>query len=87
MVYGILEMEEEPGKWGLRGSYPLRQKHICHSAVLYSSVLKFLKYDVNAWKYIEPDDWNLWRRMKEADAKIGFLCKVVGKHYQELRLV
>jgi glycosyltransferase involved in cell wall biosynthesis len=87
MVYGILQMEVGPGKWAACGSYPLSYTHICHSAVLYSSVLKFLKYDVNAWKYAEADDWNLWRRMKEAGAKIGFLDKVVGKHYQEfLRL-
>jgi hypothetical protein len=83
MVYGILQWEVERGKWVPCGSYPLRHMHICHSAVLYSSVLKFLKYDVNAWKYSQPDDWNLWRRMKEAGAKIGFLDRVVGKHYQE----
>ena len=83
MVYGILQMEMKPGEWVGCGSYPLKYKNICHSAVLYNSALKFLKYNVNAWKYVEPDDWNLWRRMKEAGAQIGFLDKVVGKHYQE----
>jgi glycosyltransferase involved in cell wall biosynthesis len=83
MVYGILQMELEFGKWVECGSYPLRYKHICHSAVLYNSSLKFLKYNVNAWKYVEPDDWNLWRRIEEAGAKIGFLNEVVGKHHQE----
>ena len=37
----------------------------------------------DCWKYVEPNDWNMWRRMKEADVKIGFLDKVVGKHYKE----
>jgi hypothetical protein len=84
MVYGIAQMEMEPGKWVDCGSSPLRYKHICHLSVLYSSILKFFRYDVNAWKYVEPDDWNLWRRMKEAGVRIGFLNHVVGKHYLEL---
>ena len=52
-------------------------------SVLYHSKLKFFKYDINAWKYAEPDDWNMWRRMKEAGVRIGFTDKTVGKHYLE----
>lgn len=83
MVYGLIEMEEEPGKWVNCGSYPLKMDNICHNSVLYHSRLKFLKYNVNAWKCKEPDDWNLWRRMEEAGVKIGFINRVVGKHYRE----
>jgi hypothetical protein len=28
-------------------------------------------------------NWNMWRRMKEAGVRIGFIDKVVGKHYLE----
>ena len=45
--------------------------------------IKFFKYDINAWKYAEPADWNMWRRMKKAGVRIGFLNKVVEKHYLE----
>lgn len=83
MVYGIVEMEREPGKWKNLGSYPLKCGGICHLSVLYHSKLKFFKYDINAWKYGEPDDWNMWRRMKEAGVRIGFTDKNVGKHYLE----
>lgn len=83
MVYGIVEMEVKPGKWINLGSYPLRHGRICHLSVLYHSKLKFLKHDINAWKYEEPGDWNIWRRMKEAGVRIGFVNKVVGKHYLE----
>jgi glycosyltransferase involved in cell wall biosynthesis len=85
MVYGKVQMEMERGKWINCGSWPLKYKNICHQAVLYHSRLNFLRYDVNAWKYNEPDDWNLWRRMKEAGVNVGFLDKVVGVHYKELR--
>lgn len=83
MVYGIVQMEKEPGKWINLGSYPLKYAGICHLSVLYHSKLKFFKYDINAWKYGEPADWNMWRRMKEAGVRIGFVNKVVGKHYLE----
>jgi glycosyltransferase involved in cell wall biosynthesis len=83
MVYGITQMEIKPGKWVNVGLYPPECGHICHLSVLYHSKLKFFKYDINAWKYGEPADWNLWRRMKEAGVKIGFVNNVVGRHYKE----
>ena len=85
MVYGKVQMEKEPGKWINCGIWPLKYKNICHQGVLYHSRLRFLKYDVNAWKYNEPDDWNLVRRMREAGVKMGFLDKVVAIHYTEYR--
>jgi len=83
MVYGIVRMEREPQKWINLGSYPLKCGKISTLSVLYRSKLNFFKYDINAWKYLEPSDWNMWRRMKEAGVRIGFINKIVGKHYLE----
>ncbi|MGC8913894.1 MAG: hypothetical protein ACP5LE_08260, partial [Thermoplasmata archaeon] len=83
MVYGVVQMEKRDGEWVNIGSYPPKCGGICHLAVLYHSKLKFFKYDINSWKYGEPADWNMWRRMKEAGVRIGFINKVVGKHYLE----
>jgi SAM-dependent methyltransferase len=85
LVYGIIEMEITPGKWAHVGSYPPKLAHICRLSALYDSKLRFFKYDIKAWKYEEPGDWNLWRRMKEAGVKIGFVDRVVGRHYLEGR--
>jgi hypothetical protein len=83
MVYGVVQMEIEPGKWSNLGSYPLEWGHISRMASLYHSRLKFFKYDTQAWKNEEPADWNLWRHMKEAGVRIGFVNAVVGRHYLE----
>lgn len=83
MVYGKVLWEIRPEEWIELGAYPPRCGRISHLAVLYSARLKFFKYDLNAWRYGEPGDWNMWRRMKEAGVKIGFADKVVGKHYLE----
>ncbi len=81
MVYGVVEMETGPGGWMNLGAYPPKCGTIGHLAVLYHARLKFFKYDINAWKYGEPADWNMWRRMKEAGVRMGFVNRVVGKHY------
>jgi glycosyltransferase involved in cell wall biosynthesis len=83
MVYGIIQMETENGKWINVGSYPLKYERICHLSVLYHKELKFFKYDINAWQSGKAADWHLWRRMKEAGVRIGFLNRVVGKHFLE----
>ena len=56
MVYGKMQMETKPNVWDEVGSYPLECGRICHSSVLYSSRLKFFRYDLNSWKFLEPDD-------------------------------
>ncbi len=81
MVYGKVKYEAKPDEWIEVGSYPLTFGAISHISVLYSSKLKFMKYDTDCWKYGEPADWNMWRRMKEAGARIGFLNKVVGRYH------
>ena len=83
LVYGKVDMELEPKKWVELGCYPLQINNISRMSVLYSSILKFINYDINCWKYREPLDWNMWRRMQEAGAKIGFINQIVGKHYLE----
>jgi glycosyltransferase involved in cell wall biosynthesis len=83
LVYGAALMEKTQGKWERIGSYPLTNGSICHLSAMYSSTLKFFKYDINAWKYLEPNDANLWRRMQEAGVSTGFIDRIIGKHYEE----
>lgn len=81
--YGAMDMELQPGQWYPIGSWPLRHGQICHGSLIYSSALKFLRYDIDAWRRNEPGDWNLWRRMRDAGARVGFVDRVVGRHYLE----
>ena len=82
MVYGKVMFENRPNEWIELGSYPLAFGKLCHISVMYSSRLKF-KYSVDSWKYGEPADWNMWRRMREAGVRIGFVSRVVGRYYLE----
>jgi hypothetical protein len=80
-VYGRVEIEAAPNQWVIIGSYPPRCGQMTNIGVLYNSRLRFFGYDVLAWKYAEPDDWNLFRRMIEAGVRVGFIDEVVGRAY------
>ena len=83
MVYGKVKREITPGEWNEVGSYPLQNGCISLMSVLYHSRLNFIEWSPECWKYREPTDWNLWRRIEEAEARIGFLDEIVGTHYIE----
>src|SRR5262245_53276010 len=82
-AYGIMEMEVRPDVWKPVGSYPPHLGHICNASVLYATHLRFMTYDPEAWRLDEPGDWNLWKRMWGAGVRIGFVDRIVGRHYAE----
>jgi hypothetical protein len=85
LVYGQSLMEKGDGSWGLVGDWPPRLGGLCHGSVLYAADLRFFHYDPDAWRLMEPGDWNLWRRMLEAGVRMGNLEHVVYRHYLEAR--
>jgi hypothetical protein len=58
-----------------------RHGEISHGSVLYSSGLRFFRHSNTSWKRYEPGDWNLWRRMKAAGVRIGWLDELTYIHY------
>ncbi len=84
-AYGQADMEVAPGRWEVVGSWPLRQGAIIHAAVLYSSRLLGFRHAIDAWRINQPGDWNLWRRMQRCGVRMGFLERVVCRHYLEAR--
>jgi glycosyltransferase involved in cell wall biosynthesis len=84
-AYGVMMMEMEPGVWQPVGSYPPECGRICNASVLYGAHLRFFRYDLDAWRLREPNDWNLWKRMWGAGVRMEFVDRVVGKHFQEHR--
>jgi len=86
-AYGIAETEVHPGEWTPIGGWPLRVGGIVHSAVLYWSPLRVFEHAVDAWRVHEAADWNMWRRMRAAGVAMGFVDRVVCRHYLERREV
>jgi len=82
MVYGRVRMEHPVGSWTEVGEWPPGHTGLCHDAALYSARLGF-RYDPFCWVEGEPGDWNLWKRMKGAEVRMGFLEQLVGHHFAE----
>jgi len=82
-VWSKAAMEIEAGTWAEVGRVPLAWGGITHGSVLYAGALRFFRHNENSWKLAEPGDWNLWRRMKAAGVKMGFVNQVTYRHYLE----
>jgi glycosyltransferase involved in cell wall biosynthesis len=85
-VYGDTAVLRRDGTWGVLGSWPPRHGGLTHGAVLYSSALRFMKYDPQSWRLKEPADWNLWRRMLRAGVRMGYVPATVYRYYPAARV-
>jgi hypothetical protein len=80
MVYSQADMEVSPGRWEVLGSRPLREGHVTQGSVLYSMGLRFLRFSNTCWRREQPADFNLWSRMEEIGARMGFVERVTYRH-------
>ena len=83
MIWSRARCEVQPGQWTVIGSEPLAHAQISHGSVMYSLGLRFFRHSNTCWKLEEPGDWNLWRRMRDAGVRTGFVDRVTYTHYLE----
>lgn len=83
-VYAAADMERGDGTWGRCGAWPLRQGHIVHATAMWWSKIT-IRHDIESWRLDEPSDWNVWKRMRDAGVRMGFVDQVVTRHYEERR--
>lgn len=80
-VYGRTAVLQADGTWSELGDWPPRYGGLTHGSVLYTTRLRFMKYDASSWLDGYPADWNLWRRMAAAGVRMGFVPAVVYRYY------
>ena len=76
-VYGAGDWQRSPTEWLRIGKPPLQAENLTHSAFLYRSYLRFLKYDISAWKEGIGGDAHLWRRMARLAVRYAFIDRIV----------
>jgi glycosyltransferase involved in cell wall biosynthesis len=81
-VYSVADLQRPNGDWEKVGEEPLRAGGISHGTVLYSLGLRFFTYSMTCHYIPEPNDWNLWRRMRDAGVRIGFLNRTTFVHHE-----
>jgi glycosyltransferase involved in cell wall biosynthesis len=70
LVYGTAVSESADGGWRALGIGPWASDQVINGAVMYSSRLSHLRCDPHSWLLEEPANWNRWRRMRDAGARI-----------------
>jgi glycosyltransferase involved in cell wall biosynthesis len=70
LVYGTAVSESAGGGWRVLGIGPWASEQVINGAVMYSSRLSDLRCDPHSWLLEEPANWNRWRRMRDAGARI-----------------
>jgi len=76
-VFGAGDFQRSPAEWLRIGALPPTPGHVMHSSVLYRSYLRFLRYDLEAWKESVGADAHLWGRMDRLGVRFAFLDRVV----------
>lgn len=81
MVWSRAGLRQADGTWTVTLGPPMRCGRVSHGSVIYSLGLRFFQHSNTSWKIPEPGDWNLWRRMRDAGVRIGFLDELTYFHY------
>lgn len=81
LVWSRAALQAADGSWVQTGADRLEDGHISHGSVLYSTDLRFMRYNRRAYLSGRPADWELWRRMKLAGVRMGYLDELTYYHF------
>lgn len=83
LVWHPFWREIRPGKWRLRSAGNYRRNEVTTSSIFYHHWFKRIPWDINAYKYREPGDWNRLRKFSYLGAKTARFPRPFLKHYME----
>ncbi|MFH0958795.1 MAG: glycosyltransferase family 2 protein [Pseudomonadota bacterium] len=70
-------------KWRLKSAEYLKRNEVTSSSAFYHKWFKRIPWDINAYKYREPGDWNRFRKFKYLGARTCRFPEPLLKHYKE----
>ncbi|MDT8318411.1 MAG: glycosyltransferase family 2 protein [bacterium] len=83
IVWHPFWVENPDGSWKLNKSEEYKAGRITTSSVLYHRWFKKIPWDINAYKYREPGDWNRFRKIKYLGVRACRYSEPLLKHYKE----
>lgn len=81
LVHGNTGIVLGGGITGVIGRPAVADGHTSHGAILYSSALRFFRYNGRAWRLRRSLDWDLLLRMRDAGVRMGHLDEVVYRYF------
>jgi len=83
LVWHPFFYEKQEGRWGFNEALEFQSGQVTTSSVFYHRWLKQIPWDINAFKYREPGDWNRFRKIKYLGAKMVRYHEPLLRHYCE----
>ena len=83
IVWHPFYREKGNGKWKLVQANKFIAGSVTTSSVFYHSWFKCIGWDINAWRFKEPGDWNRFRKFKYLGANAHFYPEAMLYHYTE----
>lgn len=75
--------ETPVGKWELKPCNRFRRYEVTTSSIFYHRWLAQIPWDINAYRYHEPGDWNRMRKFKYLGVRAARYPEPLLKHYRE----
>jgi glycosyltransferase involved in cell wall biosynthesis len=83
VVWHPFWLETSSGEWVLKKAQKFAYPHLTTSSVFYRSWFKKIPWNLEAYRLMEPDDWNLFRRIKYMNPVCRRYPEPLHKHYKE----
>jgi glycosyltransferase involved in cell wall biosynthesis len=83
LVYHPFRYEKPDGSWDTNPADRFRTGKITTSSIFYHRALARIPWDVEAWKYLEPGDWNRLRKLRHLGIRRVRHPGILLTHYRE----
>ena len=83
LVWHPFFYESQQGCWELNEALEFLLTQVTTSSVFYHKWFKQILWNIGAYKYREPGDWNRFRKIKYLGAKVARYHEPLLRHYSE----
>lgn len=83
IVWHPFYREKSNNRWKLMPASEFIAGSVTTSSVFYHNWFKCIGWDINAWRFKEPGDWNRFRKFKYLGANTHFYPEPMLYHYKE----
>lgn len=83
LLWHPFRYETEKGKWRLNAAENFRKTEVTTSSIFYHKWFRQIPWDIDAYKYREPGDWNRLRKIKYLGATTVRYPESLLNHFRE----
>lgn len=83
LVFHPFEWERSPSEWTINQAGRFAYAAVSTGSVFYHRSLAAIRWDLQAWRYAEPGDWNRFRRIRFLGPRVARCPEILLRHYKE----